>query len=287
MGGGMLGVIFLPVIVISKLLFGAKVASFIMEPVPRMGIRNRRLAWLETRLEILLADVIITDTERLKRLIIGVHNVPARRVFAFTNEWDVPCFIISQDSREGEEDWVLFFGNVEDYKGLKYLILAEPLITREIPYVKIVIAGRGQERYYNIIKNKNSFILINKFIDYEEGGILFRKSKVVVLPYITGTVSGVIPVAYAFKKPIVATRVGCFDEVIEHGETGLLVEPRNPAELADAILYLFKNDELRKKLGKKGFIKLKKEMCWDTFVSKLIVIYEKLIPQCHQRNARR
>jgi glycosyltransferase involved in cell wall biosynthesis len=97
------------------------------------------------------------------------------------------------------------------------------------------------------------------------------------LPYVTGTVSGIIPVAYAFKKPIVATRVGGFDEVIQHGESGLLVEPRNPTELASAIVYLLKNDDLRRKLGEKGFEKLKREMSWDAFVSKLMVIYRRLI----------
>lgn len=275
-GGGRLGFVFIPVVFLSKLLFGARIVSFIMEPVPRIGIRNRRSAWLETKLEILLSSVIITDTERLKHLMIGVHKVPNGRVFVFTNGWDTPCFEIPQ-SGEKEEEWILFFGNVEDYKGLEYLILAEQLITSEIPHVKIVIAGRGQEKYYNLIKNKDGFLLINRFVDYEEGSVLFRKSKVIVLPYTTGTVSGVIPVAYAFKKPIVATRVGCFDEVIKHGETGLLVEPHNPTELAKAIVYLLKNDELRRKLGERGFEKLKKEMSWDVFVSKLMVIYEKLI----------
>jgi RimJ/RimL family protein N-acetyltransferase len=220
----------------------------------------------------------------LKRLIIGVHKVPPTRVFAFTNEWDVPCFTIPQSGEKEEEDWILFFGNVEDYKGLEYLILAEPLITSEIPRAKIVIAGRGQEKYYHLIRNKDNFLLLNKFVDYEEGSVLIKKSKIIVLPYKTGTVSGVIPVAYAFKKPIVATRVGCFDEVIKHGETGVLVEPHNPTELARALVYLLKDDELRRKLGEKGFEKLKRELSWDVFVSKLMVIYQKLISRRNRRS---
>lgn len=283
-GGGGLGFVLYPVVFLSKLLLGARVVSFIMEPVPRMGIRNRKLAWLETRLEILLSSVVITNTERLKRLIIGVHKVPPTRVFAFTNEWDVPCFTIPQSGEKEEEDWILFFGNVEDYKGLEYLILAEPLITSEIPRAKIVIAGRGQEKYYHLIRNKDNFLLLNKFVDYEEGSVLIKKSKIIVLPYKTGTVSGVIPVAYAFKKPIVATRVGCFDEVIKHGETGVLVEPHNPTELARALVYLLKDDELRRKLGEKGYEKLKRELSWDVFVSKLMVIYQKLISRRNRQS---
>jgi len=286
-GGGRFGLVFIPVVFLSRLLFGAKVVSFIMEPVPRMGIRNRRSAWLETRLEILLSSAIITTTKKLKQLIVEVHKVPPGRVFAFTNEWDVPCFAIPQSGEWKEEDWILFFGNVEDYKGLEYLILAEPLISSEIPHAKIVIAGKGQEKYYNLIKNKDNFLLINKFVDYEEGSVLFRKSKIIALPYVTGTVSGVISVAYAFKKPIVATRVGCFDEIIKHGETGILVEPRNPTELAGAIVYLLKDNELRRKLGEKGFEKLKRELSWDMFVSKLMFIYQKLISQRNQQSGQR
>jgi hypothetical protein len=135
-GGGKLGLVFIPIAFLSKLLFGVRIVSVVMEPVPRMGIKNRRLMWLETRLEILLSSAIITDTETLKHLIIAVHKVPPTKVFTFTKEWDVPCFTIPQSNQWKEEDWVLFFGNVEDYKGLEYLILAEPFITAEIPQLK-------------------------------------------------------------------------------------------------------------------------------------------------------
>jgi glycosyltransferase involved in cell wall biosynthesis len=220
------------------------------------------------------ASLIITDTEKLKKIIARVHKIPLGKIFAFTNEWDASLFYRWKRCNINEEKWVLFFGTALEHKGLEYLIQAEPMIARRHPDVRIVIAGKGQEKYYHLLKNKDRYVLLNRFIDYKEGAVLFQKSMVIVLPYITGTVSGIIPVAYAFKKPIVATRVGCFEEVIENGKTGILVPPRDPKALAEAIITLLENEDKRRRMGEAGFAKLKTEMSWDVFVDNLIATYK-------------
>jgi len=273
-GGGVLGLLMSPFVKICQIFFGAKIVSCVMEPVPRIGIHNPSLAWIETKLEVKSANLIITDTEKLKRIIVKVHKVSPTKIVAFTNEWDAPCFYRWRMDNISEEKWILFFGTALEHKGLEYLIQAEPLITKKHPDAKIVIAGKGQEKYYSFIKNRDKYILLNRFIDYKEGALLFQKSMIIVLPYITGTVSGIIPVAYAFKKPIVATKVGCFDEVIEHGKTGILVPPRNPKALAEAITMLLENKDKRREMGEAGFSKLKTDLSWDKFVDRLMDIYK-------------
>jgi glycosyltransferase involved in cell wall biosynthesis len=76
----------------------------------------------------------------------------------------------------------------------------------------------------------------------------------VVLPYVEASQSGVVPTAYGFKKPIIATNVGSIDEIVDDGKTGLIVPCQDPRALAEAIIKLLNDDELRKKWGKKGLL---------------------------------
>lgn len=177
-----------------------------------------------------------------------------------------------------ETNSILFFGNIVEYKGLKYLIEAEPLITEKIPDARIIIAGEGElKKYHNLIENANKFKIHNEFIPDEEVPTFFQKAKVIVLPYIEGTQSGIIPIAYAFKKPVVVTNVGCMPEVVDDGVTGFIVPPRDVNALANAIIKLLKDDELRKQMGENAYKKMKEELSWDKIAEKTIEVYEKAI----------
>ena len=139
---------------------------------------------------------------------------------------------------------VLFFGRIWAYKGLEYLIRAEPLITAEIPDAKIVIAGKGEDfsRYRAMMVHPERFVVHNEFIPDDRRAELFARASVVVLPYVEATQSGVIPVAYTFSKPVVATTVGSIPEMVDDGRTGLLVPPRSEESLAEAIVSLLRDD---------------------------------------------
>src|SRR5690606_16971449 len=83
----------------------------------------------------------------------------------------------------------------------------------------------------------------DRYIANDEVPALFRSSDLVVKPYIQATQSGVVPVAYQFGVPVIASRVGGLAEVIRDGETGYLVPPGDPDALADKILlYLSKGN---------------------------------------------
>jgi len=60
-----------------------------------------------------------------------------------------------------------------------------------------------------------------------------------VLPYRSATQSAVGQVAYRFERPVIATTVGGLPELVDDGRTGLLVPPRDPKALADAIRAYF------------------------------------------------
>jgi glycosyltransferase involved in cell wall biosynthesis len=174
---------------------------------------------------------------------------------------------------------VLFFGRIWRYKGLDYLIQAEPLITNRIPNAKIIIAGKGEnfKRYEDLMVNKNNFNLYIDNISYQKGAELFQRSSVVVLPYIDASQSGIIPLAYSFKKPVVVTDVGSIPESVDDGVTGFIVPPKDPAALAEAILKLLEDEKLRRTMGENGYRKLKSELSIDIAAKEILKVYIKAL----------
>ena len=136
-----------------------------------------------------------------------------------------------------DEQLILFFGRIWQYKGLDYLIRSQPLINREFPDAKIMICGQGEnfQRYRKLMSNPDKFIVHNRWITDDERSDFFQRASIVVLPYIEATQSGIVPVAYAHAKPVIATRAGGLPDVIEDGRTGLLVDPEDVVQLANAI----------------------------------------------------
>lgn len=229
------------------------------------------------------SDQIIVHGDRLKELMIKEYEVPRDKVNSIIiGEHETKPFKKYEDaSLKEERNSILFFGRIYEYKGLDYLIKAEPFISKEIPGLKIIIAGLGDdfEKYEKLMVNKSCFFVHNYRISYKEGAELFQKCSIVVLPYIDASQSGVIPTAYSFKKPVVATDVGSVPEIVDDGVTGFIVPAKDSNSLATAIIKLLKEDELREIMGQNAYKKLKTDMSWEYIKEKTIKVYEKAMFQ--------
>jgi glycosyltransferase involved in cell wall biosynthesis len=137
---------------------------------------------------------------------------------------------------------ILFFGRIWEYKGLDYLIKAEPVVSAEFPDVRFVIGGTGEDfdRYRRQMVHPERFTVHNEWISDADRARMFSEASVVVLPYVEASQSGVIPIAYTHGKPVIATTVGGLPDMVEHGQTGLLVPPRDSDALAAAIIKLLR-----------------------------------------------
>jgi glycosyltransferase involved in cell wall biosynthesis len=172
---------------------------------------------------------------------------------------------------------VLFFGRIWEYKGLEYLIRAEPLITTEVPEAKIVIAGQGEEfsRYRKMMVHPERFVVHNEYISESDRAELFEQATVVALPYIEASQSGVIPLAYTHGKPVVGTSVGGINEMVEEGKTGLCVPPRDEKALANAIVRILKDHNLAQTLGANGQHKINSECSPSQVATMTVEVYRR------------
>lgn len=136
---------------------------------------------------------------------------------------------------------LLFCGFVRRYKGLDVLLDALPqVLARE--RVHLVIAGefwQSEGRYRERIARlgiTDAVTIVPRYLADEEMISLLRAAAVVVLPYRRATQSAVVPLAFGVGRPVIVSRVGGLPDAVEDGTNGLLVEPSNPAALADAIV---------------------------------------------------
>ena len=225
------------------------------------------------------ADQVIVHGDALKRQV--------QELFGFSSEQvhSIPHVAMGSTGTSGDQateehpNRVLFFGRIWDYKGLDQLIAAEPLISARCPDVEIMIAGEGEDfaKYKNMMVNQDRFLIHNSWISDQHREKFFQESALVVLPYNEATQSGVVPVAYNYSRPVVATRVGALAECVEHEKTGLLVEPRNPEQLADAIVRLIEDPELRHAMGQAGKQWLDEESSPRVVAAATAEVYRKAI----------
>jgi len=96
-----------------------------------------------------------------------------------------------------------------------------------------------------------------------------------VLPSLSEGFPVVIVEAMASGLPIVATNITGLPEIVHDGENGFLVEPKNPAELAERILLLLQDDELRGRIAQNNKQRAK-DYTWEKVIDRLEEVYEKI-----------
>lgn len=180
---------------------------------------------------------------------------------------------------EDEREAILFFGRIWEYKGLEYFVRAQSEVSAAFPNAKFVIAGRGEDlaRYQQLMADPAAFEIHNDWISDEERTQMFASASMVVLPYIEASQSGVIPIAYTFEKPVVATTIGGLPDMVEDGVTGLLVPPRDAGELARAIMQLLGDKQRRMEMGRAGKRKLERDCSPEVVVRKTLDVYSQAV----------
>jgi glycosyltransferase involved in cell wall biosynthesis len=181
---------------------------------------------------------------------------------------------------------VLFFGRIDKYKGLEYLIEAEPILRSFVPGVSIVVAGAAMSHsgyYRNLVGSTSSVSLRLGYQDRDSVERLFRWADVVVLPYIEASQSGVLQIATAFSVPPVVTKVGGLADVIRDRVNGLLVEPRDPFALATAIRELLTNFQLRDRIISSLQADREGRFSWSHIAARTLDIYREVIARFQSR----
>jgi glycosyltransferase involved in cell wall biosynthesis len=177
---------------------------------------------------------------------------------------------------------VLLFGKLKPYKGADLLIralaaLPEPQRSR----CRLQIVGKA-EMDVEPLKTLAQELKVDscirwdlRFVDDAELAGIFANSDVVAMPYREIDASGVLMVALSIGRPILASRIGLFAELLEDGTHGLLVAPENPDALADAISRLLDNPAQREQMGANVRTLAAAIPSWEEIGQQTVQVYQK------------
>lgn len=130
----------------------------------------------------------------------------------------------------------IFYGRIEEYKGLDLLL--EVFKDREMQNIRLLIVGRGRKdkEIKDKIKNIINITFINEYVPNRDLAKYIMESKFVILPYKTATGTQTIQIANYYNKMVLTTKVGCFKEYIKEGKNGLFINKQEYKSLKEAIL---------------------------------------------------
>jgi len=204
-----------------------------------------------------LVFVCDSDRKKAKRLKLA----PQKKMYVIKNGIDLPQ-LREEDVRMRMKELGLklaqpVLGTVarlHRQKGIIYLLQAAEEIHRSFPEVKIFIVGGGPLRLN--LERKAQKLAVDKFVFFlgerTDAAALLSFFDVFILPSLWEGLPYVMVEAALLGKPIVATEVDGVREIIEDRETGVLVPPRNPEKLAEAVVGLLQNRDYAAKLGEKA-----------------------------------
>jgi glycosyltransferase involved in cell wall biosynthesis len=176
---------------------------------------------------------------------VEIHPLPAFDMLARHR-------VCRQEARERlglpqDQQVLLFFGIVREYKGLMDILLALPKIRERLGRVLLIVAGEfwdKQQPYLEMIQRlgiEDSVRIDGRYIPDEEVGIYFSAADLLVAPYRQVTGSAAVQMARGFGLPIVTTRIGGLAEIADDA-TMYLVPPADPDALAAAASRYFEAD---------------------------------------------
>jgi phosphatidylinositol alpha-1,6-mannosyltransferase len=202
---------------------------------------------------------------------------------------DTNVFFSSNGSQElrkrfglQDEQIILTLARVIERKGHDKVIEALPCVMEKQPRIKYVICGPREESYHQKLQRKiddlglKDRVIFTGYVKAHEIPVFYNLCDVYIMPSRELTTVGdtegfgiTFLEANACEKPVIGGNSGGVADAIVDGETGFLVDPENPKEIAEKLILLLSDSELAEKLGRQGRARIEKEYTWDIVANRI------------------
>ena len=190
-------------------------------------------------------------------------------------------------NRSGELT-VVYLGRMEKRKGTLDLLKAAPEVLRAVPEARFVLIGAdrphcpGDRTHARYLEEEfppevRSRIRLAGRLPDDEVDRLLQSADVFVAPSLYESFGLIFVEAMRWGTPVVGTRVGGIPEIVEDGESGLLVSPGNPAELAGALIALLRDEGRRRRIGEAGRRRVEAEFSAERMAERAVAFYSQAI----------
>jgi N-acetyl-alpha-D-glucosaminyl L-malate synthase BshA len=230
------------------------------------------------------ADAVIALTEDMKRKMQKIYD---RNVFVIPNGIDLERFnnlpketLRKRWKIKDEDEIITFVGTLRPIKGVEYLIRAMKIVRQKSTGARLMLVGDGEERekLEKLVKE----LILEEYVRFigkvqnEKVPEYMVASDIFILPSLSEGFPVTVLEAMASGLPIIVTRVRGLQEIIKDGENGFLVEPKNPEQIAEKVLMLLEDDELRERISRNNKKRVK-DYSWESVVARLEGVYQRYL----------
>ncbi len=196
---------------------------------------------------------VICNAEALKRFVVQRHSVDPDRTEVIPNGVDTEHFTPDENLRT-ESPTILYLGRMAGIKDPMTALRAFEILSSRVPSAKMLMIGNGklqtQLKSYAVKHNLSDRVTIMPGVS--DVRPFLRKAWLLSLSSLSEGLPNVILEAMSCGLPVVATAVGGNPEVVTEGVTGLLVGPRDPERMAEAMEKIISDPSLRDSMGRKA-----------------------------------
>jgi glycosyltransferase involved in cell wall biosynthesis len=230
-------------------------------------------------------DAVIAVSQRVRE-VLEKGRVPADRIEVIPSGIDLGPFAENNDKDFLRREFgfspdsflVGIVAPLGDGKGHRTLIEAAKFLKSHLSKIKIIIIGGGALELELAEQARGLGVGdLVFFLGFRDDAPRFLASldAFVLMSDAEGLGASIMD-AMAARLPVVATRAGGLPEVVADGETGLLIPPGHPEDLAKAIFGLYTDRELAERLGNRGFEVVRRKFSAEAMVSRIMNLYEKI-----------
>jgi glycosyltransferase involved in cell wall biosynthesis len=234
-------------------------------------------------------DCFIAASEAIRQMLVA-DGVPAARTVTVHEGIDFEHVLAAPAVNVHEAFWLPHHapvvGNVAalvPHKGHRYLIDAAHQVVREVPDARFVILGEGELREHLEKQVRDHHLEKHVLLPGFRMDVLgcLKGFDLFVMSSVTEGLGTSLLDAMACARPIVATTAGGIPEVVQDGETGVLVPPRDARAMASAIVALLKDPERRRTMGEAGLNRLRGRFTVERMVAGTAQVYARVAGKPH------
>jgi glycosyltransferase involved in cell wall biosynthesis len=237
------------------------------------------------------ANKIIAVSYFTKRELLEYYKIPEEKIRVIHNGVDTTKFRPAKDKRKIKEELgfnpndlaIVSVGRLYARKGLFTLIESMPAVIKRFKNAKFIISGKGQSDemrklvdYAEKIGVKDNLIFTGYFPD-KKLPKLYQAADVFAFSTFYEHHPFAVLEALSTGLPVVTTNVGGIPETIENGKNGFLVEPFNPKQFADRILYLLEHPTEASEMGSLARKTILERFDWRIVVKDVLKVYDEAL----------
>lgn len=175
---------------------------------------------------------------------------------------------------------LLFVGRHDPRKGIKYLYKAMDYVLDKTENVRLIVVGKGfLKNYYKLIISEKAedYIIFEDYVDSQLLPLYYRTADIFISPATGGESFGIVLLeAMASGTPIVASRIRGYRQVARHKHNALFVKPKDPNDLAEGILEVINNNNLRNNLVENG-LTIAQRYSWANVTDEVLDYYREIM----------